>query len=301
MVIRDGTHESDGKGASARSRAPSIDEQTWNEHLRYWRKQLADVTVVRLPGDDFGSRDGLPLQTCESELPADLINWPSQPAAEYVGSPLNLVIVAVQILLARYTGSDDICVATMTSPADRGGMPSCGDGPVDVLMLRSRMTGSATLRDYLRQVASTMAEARAHSAIPFDALVHELRLRPELARAVVVEGLMPVPSGTDLTVRLCSGKNGARSAVVEYRPDRSGTPTARQMAAHLVDVLHAILADPDASLGQIENSLLSGVESVGAASVGVGGSLGEVFGGCVAGGFGVGAVVFDGGVLSYGE
>ncbi len=226
--------------------------QAWEDHLTYWRDQLAGAVVPRLPGDQSGSRADCPLQSCEFELSPGLTARLAQQAGSSSAALLDVVVAAVQIMLACYTGSDDVAVATPVA-ASRGSKPGDAAEPVNLVVLRSHVTQSATLGDFLAQVSHTVAEALAHSAVPFGVMARELGVSRELARVVVAgdgDGAA-VPSGADLRVRLTGEMTGKLGGVVEYRPDPAGVPTAQQVSAHLMRVLRAFASDLDTRLADV--------------------------------------------------
>lgn len=269
MVLKDETDAHWPEVASA-SAVPH-GQDSWADQLPYWRQQLAGVTAIRLPGDRpgrSGRRENASntdtngaWASCGFEVPAGLIARLACLADEHDLSSLDISVAALAIVLARYTGREDIAVATEASPeATRkpsDGWPGehCAE-PVNMVVLRSQVTGSASLLDLLLQVQGTVTEGHAHSRIPFDVLAGELGVGWDLMRAVVVGECTPAPSAADIAVRLHAWKAGL-AGVVECRRGPFGTPTAEQLAGHLVRVLSGIAGAPEMRLDEVERSCLT--------------------------------------------
>jgi amino acid adenylation domain-containing protein/non-ribosomal peptide synthase protein (TIGR01720 family) len=216
-------------------------------------------TPTPLPGKEPGPH-GSQWDSCEFEIPASLTGRLAWPADEHGVSAPQLLVAALQILLARYTGSEDITVATPAPVAEHGGAladggePASADGdePANMVVLRSRVTESASLRDFVLQVGRTMTEAAGRPRVPGDTLAGEPGSGGEPARAVViVDEHAAVPPGVDLTVRIRAGMPEL-AGVITCRRGLSGVPGSRQLATHLARVLAAMASDPGARIGETE-------------------------------------------------
>ena len=144
------------------------------EQLRYWRRQLEGVSVPELPIDQSLPTSMAPTTSYEFEVPTDVTTRMADLSDLWGLSLLELTVAAFQIVLARYTGQDDIAVIT---PAPGQSYP---------VVLRSRVMDSKSFLDFAVEVRATVGAAFAHSDVPFEYLVEELGLGSELARAAVV-------------------------------------------------------------------------------------------------------------------
>ncbi|MGH8574481.1 MAG: AMP-binding protein, partial [Gammaproteobacteria bacterium] len=161
--------------------------------------------------------------------------------AQYGVSLLDIAVAAFQIVLARYLGQPDVAVAT---PAP---------GRKHPVVLRSRISDSATFVKFVREVSATVATSCTHSDIPFDRIVEELGLEPDLARSMVKYETESVPAAADVTVRLVKqDQDGDLSAVVEYRVGQFEPATVERLAAHVLHVLEVVAVDPAVALGDID-------------------------------------------------
>ena len=165
-------------GSAARHGQQPVQEI--EDHLIYWKRQLADAPMVL-------------------DLPTDhprTSNSRSRSARHFFGLPqalsdalktlsrqegVNLFITllaAFQTLLFRYTGQDDLLIGTPNGERAQDRIALVGDASsrfVDMLVLRTRIAGNLSFRDLLGRVGETVLEAYAHQDMPFEQLVEALQ------------------------------------------------------------------------------------------------------------------------------
>ncbi|MGH3989051.1 MAG: condensation domain-containing protein, partial [Pseudonocardiaceae bacterium] len=210
--------------------SPDVPQLPFAEQLRYWAGQLDGVSAPELPTDHprrAGTLAGIAAH--DFVVPGDVATGLLALTAQLDVTLLDLTVAACQALLTRYSGQEDISVAT---PAPGWGHP---------LVLRSQMSDATPLRDVLSVVRATARAAFAHADIPFEYLAKELDLGPEVTRAAVVCEQRTMPFTTDLTVRLVErGVEQAGpqlSGAVEYRTDLFEAATIGRLAGQLTRVL----------------------------------------------------------------
>ncbi|MGH3884026.1 MAG: non-ribosomal peptide synthetase, partial [Pseudonocardiaceae bacterium] len=279
--------------------SPDVPQLPFAEQLRYWAGQLDGVSAPELPTDHprrAGTLAGIAAH--DFVVPGDVATGLLALTAQLDVTLLDLTVAACQALLTRYSGQEDISVAT---PAPGWGHP---------LVLRSQMSDATPLRDVLSVMRATARAAFAHADIPFEYLAKELDLGPEVTRAAVVCEQRTMPFTTDLTVRLVErGVEQAGpqlSGAVEYRTDLFEAATIGRLAGQLTRVLAVLAANPDAPLGTVD--LVAEAERARllrqwndtdrkiTATV-----LPVLFEAAVARAPDLPAVVFEGGSVSYGE
>ncbi|MEA2588879.1 MAG: hypothetical protein QOH66_1806, partial [Actinomycetota bacterium] len=147
---------------------------TFSEGLRYWKGQLDGVSVIEFPTDRSRPHvTGSRIASQAFDVPREVTARLAAAVSQYEISWLDLTVAAFQVVLARYTGQDDLVVA-MPAP-----------GRAHPVLLRSRIADSTSFLDFLLEVRTTAKGAHAHSEVPFDHLVEELHLGAELARVAV--------------------------------------------------------------------------------------------------------------------
>ncbi len=156
------------------------------------------------------------------EVPGDVTSRLAELGAQQAVSLLDMAVAAVQIVLARYTGQQDVAVAT---PAPGKSHP---------VVLRSRVADPTPFVDFVRAVSSTVTAAFTH---------------PDIS----LEPLSPAPVGVsaDVTMRFVKQYTDL-SGTVECRGDHFGSVPVEQLTAQVVRVLEVVAADPGIPLGAID-------------------------------------------------
>ncbi|MFP2903366.1 condensation domain-containing protein, partial [Corallococcus sp. 4LFB] len=186
-----------------------------------------------------------------------------------------VMLAAWQVLLARYSGQQDISVGTPIAGRNRTELEGLIGFFVNTLVLRTKLEGSASFRDVLRQVKETTLGAYAHQEVPFEKLVEELKPERDLSRtplfqvmftwqaAAVAANTGEVRPNTrlalraletegatakfDLTLGMAETGQGL-AASLEYSTDLYDAETAQRMLSHLGTLLAGITKDADANL-----------------------------------------------------
>lgn len=146
------------------------------DQMAYWESALANSPpVLDLPAD----RSRPQSDACEAgweELLLDRkLTGAIQELARQSGASLFMALLAVySVLLARYTGADDIVVGIPISGRTRSeteGLIGCF---VNTLPMRTDLSGEPSFRQLLLRVRETAMEAFAHQDVPFEKIVEEL-------------------------------------------------------------------------------------------------------------------------------
>ncbi|MCU1450867.1 MAG: non-ribosomal peptide synthetase, partial [Acidimicrobiales bacterium] len=218
----------------------------FSEGLSYWKDQLDGVSVLELP-TNRSRRHGTSSRIASQafDVPREVTAQLAAAVSQYEISWLDLTVAAFQVVLARYTGQDDLVVA-MPAP-----------GRAHPVLLRSRIADSTSFLDFLLEVRTTAKGAHAHSEVPFDQLVEELHLGAGLARVAVGCELAAATLATDVTARLIP-RDAGLTGVVEYRCDLFDAGTMERLAGHLAHVLEVVADDVAVPLRRID--ILTGSE-----------------------------------------
>ncbi len=210
------------------------------EQLHYWRRQLEGVSVPELPIDQSRSTSMTSTITAHNfYVPQEVTTRVTDLSGQWGISLLEFTVAVFQIVLARYTGRDDITVVT---PAPGQSHP---------VVLRSRLAESTSFLDFALKIRATVTAAFAHSDVPFERLAEELGLESELARTMVMCERPAVSLAADVTV-LIEQRGNELSGVVEYRRDLFDPVMIERLAGHLTHVLDVVTADPVIALSQID-------------------------------------------------
>ena len=92
------------------------------------------------------------------------------------------LLAALQLLLSRYTGQEDIAVGAAAANRRRTEFEGMIGLFVNTLVLRTDLSGRPTFFELLRRVKDVCLDADLHQEIPFEKLVAELNTDRELNR-----------------------------------------------------------------------------------------------------------------------
>ncbi len=243
-------------------------------HLRYWRERLTDAPLLELPTD----RQRPPAQTYRGAderivLPAELADGVRALARRSSVTPFMVLLAALNVLLHRYTGQEDIVVGMPIANRVQEELEGLVGFFANTLALRTDLSGDPTFSELLVRVRDIALEAYSHQDLPFEKLVAELQPERSLSYTPVFQvafafqntprsGLeLPglsvdryrVESGTskfDLTFTL-NDEPGAMTGHLEYATDLFEPQTAARMVGHLSALLSAAAADPDRPISRL--------------------------------------------------
>jgi nocardicin nonribosomal peptide synthetase NocA len=185
---------------------------------------------------------------------------------EHGATPFMVLLAALQALLHRLSGQDDIVVGT---PMANRGHPLTGGMAgvfVNPAALRARLQGRPAFADVLRQVRDATFDAHAHQELPFERVVehvgahrlpgrhpvfqvmfvlNELWKTPPTIRGLRTTFLAPPSyfSVFDLTLNAREERGGI-ALEFEYAADRYDPAEIARVADAFVHLLAAAVADP---------------------------------------------------------
>jgi amino acid adenylation domain-containing protein len=184
------------------------------------------------------------------------------------------LLAALQILLHRITGQDDIVVGTDVANRNRLETEGLIGFFVNHLVLRADLSGNPGFRRLLRQAREVTLGAYAHQDLPFDKLVSALRLertpgQTPLFQVLFVFGnpALPTLELPGLTVRplrsdlilskydltlFMSDKGQSISGVWRYSAELFEAGAIARICGHFETLLGSIAANPDARLDSLE-------------------------------------------------
>ena len=92
------------------------------------------------------------------------------------------LLAALQIVLCRWSGQDDIAVGVPVANRERPELEGIIGLFVNTLVLRADLSGAPSFRELLGRVREACLDAYAHQSIPFEFLVRELSPQRALQR-----------------------------------------------------------------------------------------------------------------------
>jgi amino acid adenylation domain-containing protein len=237
--------------------------------LQYWRERIADAPPqLQLPTD----RPRPTVATFKGalltfELPLSLRDALNELARREGATLFMVILAAYQLLLSRYCGVTDVVVGSGIAGRTHANTEGLIGFFVNMLTLRTDLSGNPTFRDLLKRVKEVTVGAYAHQDLPFEKLVKELRPERNLTRQPLFQvalayqnypeeplqlaGLTWTPmtaeqatSLFDLTLHLFETREGLRGEL-EYMTDLFDRSTIERVAEHFGCLLRGIVADPD--------------------------------------------------------
>jgi amino acid adenylation domain-containing protein len=244
--------------------------------IGYWRERLADApALLELPTDHPRPA----VQTFRGayeriELPLELLER-LQALGRSEGATLHMTLLgAFQVLLSKYSGSEDVVVGTLVAGRTRKEVEELVGFFVNTLVLRTDLSGNPGFREVLRRAREVTLGAHEHQAVPFERLVAELQperslshsplfqvmfaLQNAVDRGGALPGLEVSKAGAelesakfDLSLMPRTTARGLRVGL-NYSTDLFERSTAVRMLGHLARVLEQVAADADVRLSRLE-------------------------------------------------
>ncbi len=250
--------------------------------LAYWKAKLVGApATLDLPLD----RPRPPLQTFRGAsqsfaLPASLAAA-IRTLNHREGVTLFMTLLAAfDVLLARYSGRDDIVVGSPIAGRHHGETEALIGFFINSLVLRCDLSGNPTFHELLGRVRETALDAYAHQDTPFEKLVEVLQPERDLSQTPLFQVMFilqnaPLPplELPDLTVQLFDMSDERAQfdltltlfesddtimGTLAYNIDLFEAATIARMVGHFQFLLEQVVADPERRLSDV--ALLSEVE-----------------------------------------
>jgi amino acid adenylation domain-containing protein len=250
-----------------------LDDAALEGPLDYWRRTLAGAPTLNLPTDrprpvvmsHEGGVERLELgQAALEEL---------EGLARAEGTTLFVTLLAaLNAVLYRYTGQDDVVVGTVSANRDRAALATIVGYLVNTLAIRCDLSGDPPFTELLGRVREATVGAYAHQEVPFAKLVEALRVERDPSRApvfqvaltvieppadleaagvtMVVEPVDLPAAKYDMNVFAEIGEWGLRIGV-SYATALFDAATARRFVGHLRTLLAGAVADPGRRLSEL--------------------------------------------------
>ncbi|MGE7955443.1 non-ribosomal peptide synthase/polyketide synthase [Pseudomonas sp. NPDC089530] len=245
--------------------------------LDYWVGELGgEQPVLELPFDRqrpaVPSHRGARLDlTLEAPLLAQL-----QALAQAEGVTLFMLLLAsFQALLHRYSGQEDIRVGVPIANRNRVETEQLIGFFVNTQVLKAEIDGQTTIAQLLQQVKRRALQAQAHQDLPFEQLVEALQPERSLSLSPLFQVMFnhrvtladsQLRSLSQLDIEVVTWEEGVAQfdlaldieeapaelrASLNYATDLFEAATIERMARHWQNLLQAMAADRQQSVGQV--------------------------------------------------
>lgn len=254
-------------------------------HLTYWKQQLAGApALLALPHTRprpavQSYRGASEMLLLERELIEGLsaLSRRGVDGSETNGYTIFMYLLAVfQILLARYSGAEDIVVGTPFAHRNRAELEGLIGCFINTLALRTDLSGDPTFLALLDRVRDVCLQAYQHQEVPFERLLEELKPPRNLSYTPIfqvffnmlnmvnfpshplawpelhVEASWTRPAGAkfDLTLYAQEVEQGIRIEAA-YNADLFEASFVRELLAQLRGLVVQVIAQPDLPISQL--------------------------------------------------
>lgn len=228
------------------------------DDLAFWHQALADCQQLDIPPDyvrpaTFDTRG----DNCDVMLPAHLVASLGLLAREEGVSLHAVMLSAFTLLLARFTGQDDVMVGT---PLANRGQPELEDLIgffVNTLPLRNRVDNEISVSAFIQQVATNTLQVQQHQSLSLEQLVDSLALQRDFSRHPLFQVMFALEEGvksTDDSSCFCVVDLSDYEQTAKFDLTLTLTPNENQMCARFN---FATALFKKASISQLANYFVS--------------------------------------------
>ncbi|MBV9792000.1 MAG: non-ribosomal peptide synthetase, partial [Chloroflexi bacterium] len=171
--------------------SPEISGGYLERLLDYWRQQLADAPMfLDLPIDrPRPAVQSFAGGTVTTLLDAELTDQLKRLSQHYHATLFMTLLAALQILLARHTGQQQIVVGTPIAGRTHKALEDLIGFFVNTLALHSDLSDNPTFGELLGRVRTMTLDAYTHQDLPFEQLIDALHPVRDLSRQPLVQVL----------------------------------------------------------------------------------------------------------------
>lgn len=245
------------------------------KQLAYWREKLAGIEVLELPTDFprppiFSNKGSNIAFELDDQLSRDLHGL-----SRKLGKTLfSVTLTAFQLLLARYSGQQDICVGTPVASRTHSEIEHLIGCFINTLSIRTFIDGNPQFTDLLEQVSENIMGAFSNQNLPFESIVEELETNRDMSYTPIFQTMYSLQSSAmdhklelrglkiqreqiqsetskyDLQLHLI--EDGDRLiGEVEYSTDLFKRDTIERFVDHFKILLTAITENPEQNINSI--------------------------------------------------
>ncbi|HET7231076.1 MAG TPA: amino acid adenylation domain-containing protein, partial [Longimicrobium sp.] len=253
-----------------------LEGEVLERQLSYWRERLSGAPeLLEVPADH--PRPAVQTYRGASvpvELSPELLER-LQALGRSEGTTLYMTLLgAFQVLLSKYSGSEDIVVGSPIAGRTRKEVEELIGFFVNTLVLRTALSGDPPFRETLGRVREVTLGAYENQEVPFERLVEELQPERSLSHSPLFQVMFTLQnaggggsalpglrvSGVgaelgsakfDLSLALAATARGLLGAL-NYNTDLFERSTVERMLGHLERVLEQVAADADVRLSRLD-------------------------------------------------
>lgn len=209
----------------------SLAEEVLGSQLAYWKRQLSNIAPLNLPKDS----DRPSMQTFRgarlTKLLSEELTKGLKGLSRHEGMTLFMTLLAaLNVLLARHTGQEDIVVGSTIAGRNRSELDGLIGFFINVLPLRTDLSGNPTFLELVKQVREVCLDAYTHQDVSFEKVVEELNPQRDLSRNPLFQILFNMADTSERTLtlpgctvtKLSSSGPSAKFDIVIHAPEING-------------------------------------------------------------------------------
>jgi amino acid adenylation domain-containing protein len=239
--------------------------------LAYWVQRLAAPPVLELPTD----RPRPPVRGGRGDsvifpVPPELLAGLETVARQQRSSLFQVLLAAYQVLLARHSGQQDLCVGTPVLGRDDPDTEHLIGYFAETLVLRGDLSGDPAFTELVKATRGNVLRDFSHRGVPFERLIAELDVERDRSRTPLFQTMFMYlkqdepararfgepfdyffgQSKTDLALDLIHGPTGGM-AFLTYDSDLFAPASAERIRDRFLLLLNDIVARPGARLSEL--------------------------------------------------
>jgi len=258
-----------------------LKQESMKEHRAYWINQFLDNPAAL----DIATDHARPqLKTYEGKIVrkkmshelTEGIKWLSR---EQGGTLFMGLLTTVNILLYRYTGRQDITIGSPIMVREHADLERQIGLYVNLLALRTKFSGTDCFNDLFENIKRLTLNAYEHQAYPFDELINELLIRPDMSRNALFDVVVVLHTthskkeyreqiSGDLRIESYIGDERRSSKfdlnfgfidhgdeidiILEYSSDLFDSATAEQLVTNLQQLIKISIKSPHMSINELD-------------------------------------------------
>lgn len=249
--------------------------EAMEQHIGYWERQLDGAPPLSSFPTDFArpAKQNAQGSVQRLHIPKELTDQLNALARRERVTLFMLLMAALQVLLARYSGQTDVCVGTPVANRKHPALSELIGFFVNTLVIRTQVDGNLSFKELLRQVKATALAAYRHQDLPFDQLIEALNPERSMSYSPLFQVALalqnagnetlalgdlsasPVAidiqaSPFDLSLDLTETDQGL-TGMVFYRTSLFTADTVQRILAHFQTLLAGIVQSSDKALSTI--------------------------------------------------
>ncbi|MFL6126856.1 amino acid adenylation domain-containing protein, partial [Actinophytocola sp.] len=162
---------------------------TEDSHVEHWRRRLAGAPpeLVLPTGRRRPKRPSHAGGTLDLSIPADVVTRLDELGRANSATLFTVLLAGFQALLARWTGVDDVVVATRFAGRTRAELQDMVGMFANTLPLRTDCAGDPAFVELLTRARDTLLDTQQHVDLPFERLVERLEVHRVPGRAPLAQ------------------------------------------------------------------------------------------------------------------